>query len=319
MSTPSVSVIIPTYEPKTLSQTLESVFNQTYSDFEVIVVDDGSKCPIDSVLQSFPQVRVIRQTNAGVSVARNRGVLESKSEFIAFLDHDDIWLPEKLQKQVSALTSLPEAGFCFSDLQIFRDATIFPVSDGSSPSVLDMSQNGRSIRSSLHESILFFRSRLCVPSTLMYRRTLLSKAGLMDPSLPYTGDYDMLVKLGSMVPFVHLQECLVLYRVHDENFSKQYEVCQKELRELSRRYQRLARLANDRDLERDCGGLFRLDARIYSAYAIDRSRRSFREKQVLEGLTHLLKALRFDAPFVAQGLALAAKNRLCVQKEAVSE
>src|SRR5438128_1933814 len=99
---PRVSVIIPAYDPGPyLEEALQSVIAQTYTDWEAIVVDDGSKQDLSFVAQMHPKIRYIRQDNAGVSAARNRGIAESTGEFIALLDADDLWLPEKLARQVA--------------------------------------------------------------------------------------------------------------------------------------------------------------------------------------------------------------------------
>lgn len=99
---PYFSVVIPLYnKEKYIKRTLYSVFNQTFSNFEIIIIDDGSKdksCEIIKLI-SDPRIRLIRQENGGPSKARNRGIKEAKGEFIAFLDADDEWLPEKLKKQ----------------------------------------------------------------------------------------------------------------------------------------------------------------------------------------------------------------------------
>src|SRR5271165_6482473 len=105
--TPKVSVVIPTYNaPNLLCETLESVFEQTFGDFEVIVVNDGSSDNTLERLQEFSadsRLRVISQANGGIGAARNRGIADARGEYIALLDHDDLWAPAKLATQVAYL------------------------------------------------------------------------------------------------------------------------------------------------------------------------------------------------------------------------
>lgn len=110
-----VSVVVPTYNARPLlSQTLAAILAQTFADFELIVIDDGSTDDTPEYLATLtdPRLRVIRQTNAGVGAARNRGIDESTGEFIAFCDHDDLWLPGKLATQMAFMDQSPACVAC---------------------------------------------------------------------------------------------------------------------------------------------------------------------------------------------------------------
>lgn len=114
---PKVSVIIPTYNAeKYIAETIHSALNQTFQDFEILIVDDGSPDKSVEVCQQFtdPRIKIIRQTNRGLPGARNTGIRHAKGEFVAFLDADDVWCPEKLQKHVQHLDTAPEVGISFS-------------------------------------------------------------------------------------------------------------------------------------------------------------------------------------------------------------
>ena len=107
-----ISVVIPLYNKEALvGRTLESVLAQSYRDFEVVVVDDGSRDGSAAVVESFddPRIRLIRQENAGVSAARNRGIAEARGEFVALLDADDIWMPEHLENLSNLISKYPQA------------------------------------------------------------------------------------------------------------------------------------------------------------------------------------------------------------------
>ena len=112
MSSPCVSVIIPTYKHQDfVLATLDSVFAQTFTDYEVIVINDGSPDDTAEVLLPLAEagrIRYIEQKNTGQSIARNRGIAEAQGEFIALLDDDDLWPPDKLEWQVEALRRQPD-------------------------------------------------------------------------------------------------------------------------------------------------------------------------------------------------------------------
>ena len=127
-----ISVVIPLYNKEALiGRTLESVLAQSYHDFEVVVVDDGSRDGSAAVVESFddPRIRLIRQENAGVSAARNRGIAEVRGEFIALLDADDIWRENYLQTQFELTQKYPQCevfatDYCFSNSKGVEKATI---------------------------------------------------------------------------------------------------------------------------------------------------------------------------------------------------
>jgi glycosyltransferase involved in cell wall biosynthesis len=130
-ATPRVSAIIPTYNRshQTISA-IESVLAQTYPDFEIVVVDDGSKNGSDRVIERFISqsttechpIHFLRQTNQGASIARNTGIAKAQGEYIAFLDSDDVWLPEKLERQVRAMQQLgEECGACVTDARLVNN------------------------------------------------------------------------------------------------------------------------------------------------------------------------------------------------------
>ncbi len=117
MKTPLVSVIIPVYNVKeTLREALTSVLTQTYASLEIIIVDDGSTDNSLAVIENIddPRIQIHHQENRGLAAARNAGIHQAQGEFIAFLDSDDLWQPEKIEKQVTQLLSHPEVGVSFT-------------------------------------------------------------------------------------------------------------------------------------------------------------------------------------------------------------
>ena len=114
-----VTVIIPTFNRGWIvSEAIDSVLGQTFRDVELIVIDDGSEDDTQAILNRYlrcehgDKIRMIRQENQGVSAARNRGIREASGRFIALLDSDDLWLPEKLEKQIEFFEKKPDAMIC---------------------------------------------------------------------------------------------------------------------------------------------------------------------------------------------------------------
>src|SRR3990172_11738749 len=124
MTVPLVSVIIPTYNgSRFIRETIQSVIGQSYSKIEIIVIDDGSTDDTSLVVKSITDQRItyIQQKNAGVSTARNHGITVSKGDYIAFLDHDDVWLPCKLEKQLSLFEQNPKVAMVYADTFIIDE------------------------------------------------------------------------------------------------------------------------------------------------------------------------------------------------------
>lgn len=127
---PRVSVLIPVYNgERYLKYALDSVHAQTFSDYELIVMDDGSTDQTAAIAQSDPSVRFIRGEHRGISVSRNLAIDAARGEFIAFLDADDMWAPEKLEKQVAYLDNNPDLEIVFTGLKNFFDGKTEEMTD----------------------------------------------------------------------------------------------------------------------------------------------------------------------------------------------
>jgi len=201
---PIVSVIIPAYNAaKFLAETLESALGQTLSDIEVIVVDDGSKDQTAQVAQSFPAVRYVHQQNAGVSAARNTGAAHAKGEFLAFLDSDDLWHPDKLRQQVEALRQHPDSVFCRTEA-------------ASDPTRQAEIQRGQRASGAPHELIPDFHTSFLVPylttSTVMVRRSAFEAAGGFDTRLRIAEDVDFYLRVLVRQPLVVKMTQALVYK-----------------------------------------------------------------------------------------------------------
>lgn len=197
-----VSIIIPTYNRAHLiRRALDSAINQTFRKTEIIVVDDNSQDNTMEIVTSYKdeRVRYIRhQENKGASAARNTGIRESKGRYIAFLDSDDEWLREKLEKQIEKFkTSSPEVGAIYSGATIFSDGR----------RVLD---DIPSKRGDIHADELIMDYVVGGGSSLVVRKECLIKVGGFNERLPARQDYDLALRLSKYCKYDFVEEPLVL-------------------------------------------------------------------------------------------------------------
>ena len=211
--TPTVSVIIPAYNAMAfLPETLDSVLDQTFKDFEVIIVNDGSR---DNIVEwattiTDSRVRLISQANQGVSQARNTGILNSKGQYLAFLDADDIWEPSKLEKQVSAFEANPELGLVDTLVFIVDQRNNILYKAGSSY------EEGNVLRRAIEENLV-----MC-GSSPMIRCQCIEKVGLFDTDLHGPEDWHMWARIAIHYPFKVIAEPLVRYRHHPSSLSRNW-------------------------------------------------------------------------------------------------
>jgi glycosyltransferase involved in cell wall biosynthesis len=207
-----ISVVIPTYNRASkVIRAVASVLYQTFTDYEVIVVDDGSRDGTwDRLAPLARHIRYLRHhSNLGVSAARNTGIKASRSPFIAFLDSDDYWLPEKLSVQMDFFRGHPKAVACQTEeVWIRKGIRVNPRRKHLKPS-------GDIFESSL---------KLCLvsPSSVMLRRSLFSDVGLFDEDLPACEDYDLWLRVSCRYPISLIPRHLVVKEGgHDDQLSFQ--------------------------------------------------------------------------------------------------
>lgn len=189
MSTPRISVVMPAYNCAwCIDRAIDSVFAQTLTDYELIVVDDGSTDATPELLaRRGSRLRVIRQANAGMSAARNAGIAAARGDFVAFIDSDDWWRPEKLAQQVALLDAHPEIGFC-------SHATELQSPDGEVNGVWPCPESTENLVS----QILGGRSAVAGgASSVMVRKQLLERTGGFDARLRGAEDTDLWVRLAA--------------------------------------------------------------------------------------------------------------------------
>jgi glycosyltransferase involved in cell wall biosynthesis len=200
---PYVSVIIPIYNgAATIDRTLKSVFDQTFTDYEIVICDDGSSDDTPKVLAKYgDKIRLVRQRNRGLPAARNAAVAASRGERLALIDHDDEWLPQKLELAVAAMRTDPEAALLYSDTIVvneageeFRRSQIGP--DTAHPPTMDE---------------MLARIWPITPSTVVMRRDAFDRAGGFCEQLISAEDIHFWLLMREQGHFIYLPEKLVRF------------------------------------------------------------------------------------------------------------
>jgi len=228
---PTVSVIIPTYNRAYLvGRAIQSVLNQTYQDFELITVDDASTDNTENLIKEFQQKdkRIIylkHEQNEGGSAARNTGIKVSRGKYIAFLDSDDEWFPEKLEKQVdifkkySLKLGAVYTGFQYVDIK----------------SKKEIKKHIPRKRGNLYKDLLV-KNYIGSTSSLVIKRECFEKVGLFDEELPSCQDYDMWIRIAKKYDFYCIKESLLKYQVHNDRISSRIDNVVKGERIILKKY-----------------------------------------------------------------------------------
>ena len=212
---PQVSVIILTRNrPEFLVKAVESVLNQTYTDFEIVIVDDASTDKTPEVIKSFQDPRIIsirHDVNKGESGSRNAGVKVAKGELVAFLDDDDEWLPQKLELQVSLLQKGNDklggvyTGFYKWDMVEEKIVgEIIPKKRG------NISED------------MFIKNWVGTPSTVLVKNKCFQDVGEFDEKLVFGPDWDMWLRIAHKYEFEYIASPLVKYGIHSQQMSTSY-------------------------------------------------------------------------------------------------
>lgn len=279
---PLVSVIVATDRGGPfLAEALASIATQTYPRIETLLVDDGSTDPsaLREITDRFPDVQVLRQDNAGVSVARNFGVSRSRGSLLVFLDDDDRWHPERIARQVDALRTTLEAVLSYCGMRTI-DAT------GNELVAADQHQV-RNVHDVLRRS-----TGIILPNVMVRRETFL-RVGGFHPSFRRAQDLDLVLKVALEGDFVFVDETLVDYRFHGGNNTRRH-------RELCRSIDRIVRLhlwnAQEKgrtDLVPDYRASLEANDRFAAWSAARESRRLVDDRSYLAAMREISWALRF--------------------------
>ena len=270
--TPKVSTVIPAYNAvRFLPQTVASALAQTWQDFELLVVDDGSTDETRTWVanHSDARVRLIEQAHQGTARARNLGIAQAQGDYIAFLDADDLWEPTKLEKQVACLGARPEVGLVHTAIRYIDD-------EGSEiGKVLHSEGDG-----DVWEKVVLHMLVRC-GSTPLIRRSCFDKVGMFDTDLDFAEDWDMWLRIAAHFHFAVLNEPLVAYRQHHANTTRKYQTIMPNLeRVLERAF---------RDAPPEKRGLRK---KAYGYAYLFAAQRAFNERDLGEAASLLYRAFR---------------------------
>jgi len=215
---PTVSVIVPAYNvEKTILETIQSIQNQIFSDFEIIVINDGSTDKTLEILSTIkePRMRVISYKNGGLPAARNRGIANAKGDYIAFIDADDLWTPDKLELQVAALQQHPKSGVAYS-------WTAFIDEKGK------LLYAGKKLffEGDVYADILIVNF-VASGSNIIVRKQFIETIGDFVTSLKSAEDWDYNIRLAAQCSFVLVPKYQVLYRKSPQTMSSKVDVMEQ--------------------------------------------------------------------------------------------
>jgi glycosyltransferase involved in cell wall biosynthesis len=299
-----IAVIIPCYNAqKTIQTTLESVLQQTFGQFKIYVVNDGSTDDTSIVLSKFQEkysekIDIITQRNQGQARARNRGIQESSEEYIAFIDSDDLWHPEKLEKQFSFLKANNNIGMCYTqgleiDEQENKIGTI-PVNP-------------------LYKGDCFQRlilSNNIVASSVMVRRSVLDRVGMFDTSLGACENWDLWLRISKEFLIDFLDVPLTYYRIHQNNMSQNSDKMYRNRKKVLEKH--LLSSTSKSDLTHLIRKAFHKHHKLYGLRLVEELKLSMARKELVKAL----KYNRFDSQlykvilktFLGKGIFLLARK-----------
>jgi len=200
---PTVSVVIPAYNAeRTILETIASVQNQTFSDFEIIIINDGSKDRTLEIIQSVSdeKIKIISCENSGVCEARNRGISHACGEFVSFIDADDLWTPEKLEDQLNALRNKTDADVAYSWTYFFYEQT------GDKKPGEPTFYEGNIL------PFLLKNNFIASGSNILLRKDAISQIGNFDPTFPHCADWDFYLRLAAQCNYVLVPKHQIIYR-----------------------------------------------------------------------------------------------------------
>ena len=211
MPNPQISIIVPTYNRADfLPKAIQSILNQTYQDWEAIIVDDGSTDKTEEIVKDYNESRIryiAHKSNLGISTARNTGIKNSKGKYIALLDSDDEWFPEKLSCQMKTFQEEDlKCGVVCTGGYMVKDDKVLGVK--AIPADLD----------NFYEKFLF--ENITWTSNALVKKECFKKAGLFDENLESCEDWDMWIRIAKYYKFIFLEMPLTKYVIHSGQLSE---------------------------------------------------------------------------------------------------
>lgn len=225
-----ISVVIPVYNgERTIEETIASVLAQTFTDFELIIINDGSQDNTVEIIQQIiketadPRIKLYSYNNGGLAASRNRGIDKSQGEYISFLDADDLWTKDKLASQYQALQAHPQAAVAYSGTDWIDEAGNFL--KHSSPPSLSGDIYG----------VLLLSNIVGSGSNALIKKGVLSITGGFDESLKASEDWDFLIRLAAKYQFIRIDTPQILYRQSPNSMSSKLSYQEQETMKVIRK------------------------------------------------------------------------------------
>lgn len=277
----TISIILPAYNAEqTLIETIESVQNQTYSDWELIAIDDGSTDHTLNLLKEIPdpRIQVFSYANGGVSMARNRGITHATGDYIAFLDADDLWTEDKLELQLAALKNNPQAGVAYSWVVYFN-----PERETQYPSIpLHFEGN-------VYGDLLL-TNFLANGSNPLITREAVASVGEFDSTFPHCADWDYYLRLADECHFVVVPKHQVFYRQSSGSMSSKVDDIEHQLLTMfEKHFTTISPVEYHRLQPQSLASVYQYCAHKYLEYERDRT-------DVDKAVQKLSKAIRLHPP-----------------------
>jgi glycosyltransferase involved in cell wall biosynthesis len=280
MQGPFISVVIPTYNSEDfIAKTLETLYSQTYNNYEVIVSDDGSSDnTVEVVKEVFDKYghrdnKILINTHEGPGAARNRGIENASGDWISFLDSDDLWNHNKLESA---------AGYIFENEDIDLVCHSLIVKDGPKETLMDPS---KFFNNKINPFLSIYRENSLYTSALTIKKSILYQAGLFDNILPSAQDYDLWLRLGliNKIKMGFIEDPLSIWVVREGNISSNVERRLQCMLEISRKYYaELKKVSKVPNIER-----MRFEGRVYSTAGL----MFLRRKNITKGIYYLFIGL----------------------------
>lgn len=270
---PTVSIIIPSYNyGRFIGRALNSVLSQSYQDYEIIIVDDASTDDTKDVVGKYndPRIRyIVHPVNCGPSKARNTGIEASKGRYIAFLDSDDIWMPEKIESQIGLFQNGPDnLGVVYTNMKVCDETT------SKTFSTHFFAYRGKVLQSLLEVNHVG-------NSGVMIKKECFAKAGLFDVSMRLCEDWDMWIRVACFDQFDCIEQPLFTLFTHSSNSSAN-----------------LKQMISGREtLLQKHAALYRRYPKIHSLQYYILGIQCFREGLMARGRKHFLRALKYSDPW----------------------
>lgn len=214
---PKVTIIIPFYNCPYVAQAIKSALKQTYRNTEIIVVNDGSTVHSEKVRPYLRRVIYIEKENGGTASALNEGIKRASGEYIAWLSSDDMFHPQKVEKQL-AFMQARQSVISYTNFSVINESSMIVNERAGAPHVEDWREFVRHMSKGCHIN----------GCTIMMKKSLYNQIGVFNPSYRYTQDYDYWLRVVQHYAFDYLDEPLTMYRVHSNMGSRQHSLAQRE-------------------------------------------------------------------------------------------